>query len=428
MKKSTSTKLLVGALGLFALSGALPAHADFYLHSWDDRHTMDHRLDVGANFKWFHSSSNYDSSGSTFTPTGLNSYQRFLLDLNADYGFSPKLSAYARMDWQMSKVDTTNAGAFSGSAYGLGDQTLGLNYRIYEHPHGLALDLQAQLDFPAYSNDFPITTVPASSTLGDGSTDLSFGGFATLPISERADNDIRVTAGAAYTYRTKSFTALLPWSVSAELRPKKEGILLNGGFFGERSLNTDSHANAAAIVDTSTGSLGTGGSYITNAIDPSLVTARAEVGYQTQDELRFTGYIAQTVWGKEAPNGLTLGLGFQTHFGGPQNGREENNPLYEGAHKYGRSNKGYVNYDIEAKVLRANDRFQLVKINKGADAGVSVGDIFDIFSTKPDGSQGPAVARGRVTSVKGNEAAIKIEEYFKEVWIDEGFIARRPIP
>jgi hypothetical protein len=61
------------------------------------------------------------------------------------------------------------------------------------------------------------------------------------------------------------------------------------------------------------------------------------------------------------------------------------------------------------------------------DNGVQIGDTFDIFMNNPDGSVGSAIARGRVTTVKGNEAAIKVEEYFKEVWIEEGFTARRPI-
>jgi hypothetical protein len=180
------------------------------------------------------------------------------------------------------------------------------------------------------------------------------------------------------------------------------------------------------LIDTSSTSLGTGGSYITNAINPSLANLRGGIGWRTSNDLQFTGTVAQSIWGHEAPNGLTLAFSFQTHFGGERESGSTD-PALQSTVRYGRSNKGYVNYGLEAKVLRANDRFQLVKIDKGADQGVQVGDTFDIFMNNTDGSVGPAIARGRVTSVKGTEAAIKIDEYFREVWIEEGYTARRPI-
>ena len=56
---------------------------------------------------------------------------------------------------------------------------------------------------------------------------------------------------------------------------------------------------------------------------------------------------------------------------------------------------------------------------------MNVGQLFDIFSVKPNGQIGDAVARAKVTSVKNDEAALTITEYFKEVLINEGFIAKR---
>jgi hypothetical protein len=423
---TVGTIAYTSAVGLFSPA----AYADFFIHSWENHHTKSKLFDVGADLTWYHTSTNFDSNGTSFSPAGLDSYQRVLLDLSAVAGLTQKLSVYGRLSWEMSKVDSTNTAAFVGTAYGLGDQTLGVNYRVYERPHQASIDLQGQIDFPAYS----AAVAPANGTiptnapnLGDASVDLTGGAFITYMISEKAENDARFVGGLGYTYRSNSFSAALPWNAAFALVPRREGLVAQFGAFGNQSLNTDSHPNNAIFLNTSTGSLGTGGSYITNAIDPSHATLRGELGWRTQNDLQFTGTIAQTVWGHEAPNGLTLTLGFLTHFGGEQASSSED-PAFQSPLTYGHSNSGYVNYDgLEAKVLRANDRFNLVKIDKGADHGVQAGDTFDIFVTNPDGSAGFAVARGRVTSVKGGEAAIRIEEYFREVWIEEGFTARRPI-
>jgi hypothetical protein len=86
-----------------------------------------------------------------------------------------------------------------------------------------------------------------------------------------------------------------------------------------------------------------------------------------------------------------------------------------------------VSYSLESKVIRSNDRLNLVKIDKGSQDGVEVGQIFDLFVPSTDQNTGEAVARGRVSNLKFNEAALVIQEYFKEVSIDNGFVARRLI-
>jgi hypothetical protein len=426
-QQSSTLRLLLTTAALTSLIS--PAYADFFIHSWDNHHTSSKLFDVGADLIWYRTTSNFDSKGTSFTPTGLDSYQRVLLDLNATVGLTAKISLYGRLNWEMSKVDSTNTTAFVGTAYGLGDQTLGLNYRVYEKPQGIAIDLQGQIDFPTYSNaEAPAnSSTPATNApnLGDGTVDATIGAFLTIPVSQKSESEVRLLGGAGYTYRSNSFSSALPWNVNIERMPKREGFVIQAGAFGIQSLSTDSRPNSSVLVDTSSGSLGTGGSYITNAINPSQMTLRGGAGWLTKDDLKFTVSVAQSIWGKEAPNGLTLALGFQTHFGGEPRGPID--PAFENPARYGKSNQGYVNYGLEAKVLRANDRFNLVKIDKGLDHGVQIGDTFDIFMTNKDGSVGSAIARGRVSSAKGGEAAIRIDEYFKEVWIEEGFTARRPI-
>ena len=90
------------------------------------------------------------------------------------------------------------------------------------------------------------------------------------------------------------------------------------------------------------------------------------------------------------------------------------------------SNAGFLNYNLEAKVLRISDRLNLLKIDKGKENGVIVGDVFDIFQ-KNAAEQEEAVARARVSHLKDQEAALKIVEYYRETWIEEGSIVKRLI-
>lgn len=412
--------LLVTGLSLLGTE----AKADFYIHTWNTHHESAHRLRLNVDALHYRTDSNYDLDGSSFTPVGLNSYQRTLLDLTGTFGLTSRLSLYGRLDLEISKVDSTTS-PFNGSSSGLGDQSLGANYRIYEAPKGLAVDLQFQADLPAYGNTSAATQ--QTPFLGDGTTDLTGGAFITLPVADLADDDLLLVGGAGYTHRSDGFSSAVPYSAVLELNPRGEGFLGNLGGYGISSLSTDK-SNSANLTNTTANSYGTGGSYASNAINPSLLSVRGEVGYLTANDLQFTASVMQSVWGKSAPNGLTLALGFQTHFGrtpASETSEQRKKPAFQSPDEYGRSNKGYVDYNLEAKVLKANDRFSLLKINRGSDDDVHVGDVFDIFLTKRNGTIGESVARGRVTDVKPTESAVKVEEYFKEIWIEEGFVARR---
>ncbi len=87
-----------------------------------------------------------------------------------------------------------------------------------------------------------------------------------------------------------------------------------------------------------------------------------------------------------------------------------------------------IKFLLESRVLAANDRLNLVKIDKGSQDGIEMGQIFDIFSL-PARDENPGsdpIARGEVLSVKNDRAVLEIKEYYDNLWIDEGFIAKRP--
>lgn len=311
-----------------------------------------------------------------------------------------------------------------GSGYGFADQTVGVNYRLLEsrsksqpsHSPPIFLDIQVQGDLPAYNT----ATSEASQTPypGDGSTDITAGLIGGVPIVVNKSDSISAQAGAGYTYRSNSFSAAIPWMGTVIYSPYKEGLTASASFIGLTSLLTDPNASGALRSNA-----GAGGSFYIGGTNPSLMTIRASVGYKFEENTEMTLYGAQSIWGQATPQGFTLALGFQTRFGGSNS----KNPVHMTPSSYGHSNKGFLNYSLEAKVMKSNDRMNLVKIDKGSQDGVEVGQFFDIFSVRRDGIEEGAIARGQVTNVVQDAAALDITEYYKEVWIDEGFVARRVI-
>jgi hypothetical protein len=409
---------------LLTATFALPcgAKADFYLHYWQNQHDNEHELRLQADGGFYLTKQNYDANGQPTVPAGFDQYSRVEGDLTASYGILPRLSAYARLSWARTELDMATS---TSTNMGFADNTAGLSFRAFDFskpgkPDGITIDAQAQIDYPFYSN--VNLTGPA---LGDASTDFTGGAFVNVPVWTRKSNQILLTGGAGYTYRTNGFSSAIPWSVTAALNPVGEGWIASVTGYGTQSLKTD--ARTATLLNntpSSTISPLTGGSFISNAANPSLLVVRGEAGYQITPEIGVTGFVSQSIWGQAAPSGFYAGGGFRYRLGGH---RKNVDGTHLTPREYGRSNQGFVNYDVEAHVTRVNDRLNLVKIDKGSQDGIEAGQTFDIFAVKKDGSTGDAVARARVSNVQAAESALTVDEYFKEVWIDEGFLAKRPV-
>jgi hypothetical protein len=435
MKKSRSKKglklaLSSAAASLLFLCPTGGARADFVLHHWEDEFEPLHSAFLNGQFVYYSTGQNYDPNGTRFLPAGLDSYKRYEGDVLGSFGILDRISVFGRLSW--GGVNLTSAtSTHAGTASGLLDQSLGGTIRLYQsEPNSrrrnaripLSLDFQVQADLPTYSN----TNADDNHTpyLGDGTVDVSMGGFLTIPITQTASGYLLFTGGGAYSWRSDKYSAAIPWSLTAKYLPRATGVLANVSIFGYQSVKNDGReitvANASDLNNLSPGS---GGSFITSAINPSLITLRGQVGYQMKSGSAFTAAFDQSIWGQDAPYGLAVIFGFQTHFG------ESAESPYDSRlpHDYNHSNKGFLNYSLDAHVLRSNDRLNLVKIDKGTSEGVAVGQIFDVFATQSDGTAGPAIARCEVVSVKSDEAALNVTEYFKEMWIEEGYLAKRLI-
>ena len=155
------------------------------------------------------------------------------------------------------------------------------------------------------------------------------------------------------------------------------------------SLKTDPTPYTSHSVPTSTGSL------IAGAVNPSLFQGLGRVGYQ----FRNNGFIAATAMqalaGESAPKGFAIMAELRIIL----DSRNRLSPSDEAGlplppENYHRANRGFVNYSLDAKVTGSNDRMSLVKIDKGSQDEIKVGQTFDFFTFGNRGSLGDAVARG----------------------------------
>lgn len=404
---------------------------------------MDHRiLSISEEVLFFGTTSNFDQNGDLVAPASFNRYLRFENQLFLTYGLSPRMTVYGGLNWAGTELQEASR---SGNSYGLTDQNLGFNFELLsfentdEPPSPTSpgdsnalrkIYFQTQVSVPAYNNT--TSDLNQLPRLGDQSIDLTAGGFGVLRLIRSRSSEILLTGGAGYTFRTQGFSAAIPWSLSfsytpasspgALTRPSGYGFMPGWraalGLAGNSSLQTDTRH------PISSGFLGSGGSQITGAINPTVMSARATVAYALEDNLLISAQVAQTLAGSSSANGFMASLGIQKLIGLSPSRKP---PAEMTPEEYGKSNQGFVEYTFEAKVVKSVDRLNLVKIDKGSAQGIVKDQIFDIFSIKSDGTLGDPIARAKVISVKNNEAALSVLEYFKETWIEEGYIAKRPL-
>jgi len=419
------------------------AHAEYALHFWENHHTDKNVLSVTEELSTYITTSNFDLNGDRFSPIGFNQYLRIENNLNFTYGLNSRWSTFGTLSWGHVEVDHAIRG---GNTYGLTDQLVGMNFELFslenttDPPSPVnpgdsnalrKVYLQAQMSFPGYSNSN--ADLNKTPWLGDQSIDFTTGAFTTLRLIRTRRSEFFLTGGAGYTYRSLGFSSAIPWTLALSYIPLKissnteeysnrvsgqgfsTGWQTSLSLFGNYSLHTDMRLTTSAA---------TGGSYISDAMNPSLLTVLGKIGYALSDNLMISTRLSQSIYGLSAPNGLLASINIQKLIGLPPTRKASTQMSPE---EYGKSNKGFVEYTFEAKVLRAVDRLNLVKIDKGNLDGVMKDQIFDIFAIKADGTLGEPIARTKVISTKPNEAALTVIEYFKETWIEEGFIAKRPL-
>ena len=396
--------------GLLSLALFPFAKADVFSTAWENRALNQKTLVLEPSVSYFNSNLNFDSDGQAALPANLSGYNRLHVNTRLTYGFSPDFTFFANLSWARVEVMHTTVG---GVSYGLTDQTIGLNMRAYHSQStGASLHLQASGVAPLYSTTSTSTTNAPS--LGDQAFGFTVGALADYPITNGEENQFTLTGGAGYMWRAKEFSAGIPWSVGVRMQQRKQGVEFLAQVVGLQSLKTDPYS--PFVVNSARSLNGSGGSYYISAINPSFLNLRGRVGYRFKPQTSVFVSMTQGVAGTNAPKHFSLEGGVEFTW----------STVQEPALKR-HSQSGFVSYSGEAQVTRVNDRFNLFKINRGTETGIKIGDTMDVFAVNTSGEVTEIIARARVMDAKDGEAALKIIEFYKEVWIEEGFVVKSPI-
>jgi hypothetical protein len=400
----------LGAGGI--CSCLLPAisRADFQLEDWRLHRAEKGEWNLVGSISSFQTQANRDGAGNLVNITGLDQYRRTATNLALEWGIHSKMTVYFRGTWLWNDIRGTS---YSASRFGFSDQSLGMSLRLIDK--SLIVDLQVQADLPAYSN---VRDAAAGLPfLGDSSTDFTVGGFATAPLAT-GERQWKLRGGAGYTVRSAQFSAAVPWSVELLTRPESRGLTFSAGASGFQSLKTD--PRGALQISASQFSPENGGSFLVNAVNPSLAAASVSVGYQTDSSTAFHAAYRKPIWGRAIADGGMIEAGFRWDISSQQSAQRKalgvKRPEKAGLTRY--AGEGKVSAVVNTRTLM---------INLGSDAGLAMGDLIDIFSVLPDGSLGEPVARGQVVHLDIEQAQISILEIYQETAIKEGFVARKPI-
>ncbi len=410
--------------------------ADFFTHHWENHFQDEHQTSFRLEGKRALSTANFDASGNPALPTGFASYARTLAELTVRTGLTQQLSVWGRLSWTaQSFLSQTSATGPPTQSFGLGDQSFGIHFRLVNtllspksslsqtQTHPLTLDLALQADFPAYQNPYPSsgTFFPGTSSnatppllQGDQSVDVTFGGFASWGFYQTLEGKWTLSLGSGVTRRSLGYSAAIPSSLILAYQPQFQGFSLQVLAFSLLSLKTDPRTVLPQPSQNA-------GSFFTGAINPSLLQAALQLGYQLTPQLEFFARVSETFWGQDVPSGWMLGGGVLLRLG-PKTLPPESalNPYH-----YGKPNQGFVNYSLEAKIIATNDRLSLVKLNKGSQDGIEVGQFFDLFAGNTTEQSEKSVARGEVVAVRATTTVIKITEYFESTPLEADFVARR---
>ncbi len=370
--------------------------------------------------------SNYDFEGTKTAVTDLTSYKKTGLDLTGVYGVNKEFSIFGRISMASVSFETT---AFNGSGSGLTEQGLGANYRLWESGGGRpkSFDAQLSIDLPLYDNVTARSSLPRQPMLGDGTLDITVAGFGTFPLNQGLGTRLFLIGGLGYTIRNNSYSAALPYQLQIVGLPEKTGLLYRLGFHGFKSMTANTGASTdfspqaqtvtAGVVDTQDA----GGSLIADALNSSYMHLRATLGYQwgVGDQVFLTYLMPMSGTSTAELGGFLLGAQFR--FPGSHSRAESSGRVSNGS-------KPKLTYDLVGRVKQANDRLNLIRIDKGDVDGIEKGNIIDVYQTNPDGTQGSFIARGVVTGVSPNDSIVNVRQYKKEVWVQAGFIVRRITP
>ena len=392
---------------LVALLCSTHASANPIIQYWQNRTGSGPGFSFQPKISYFNTSQNFNSVSMTEGLLNGSTVNRTYFELNGSYGFNENFFVFARLSALYTSINGLGTSNLNTTDFGLNDQLVGAAWRAVHLENGTSINLQAETTIPAYSNDN--SKINGTPWMGDGSYDMTFGGFAEVPLFTDSSSQYYLDAGAGYTYRSYGFSASVPWNIQIKRYPNKEGLLFSAGARGNQSLQTETLTEGISRADSNAGA---SGSFLISGYNPSWILGQASIGYQDKNNIQYVFAGAYPFRGTNIPDGFQISFGVQFDIApSPQSTTKT---------KKASLKKGkFVEYDLTAKVTSVNDQLYLLKIDRGLDDGIKVGQIFDIMDEQS------VIAKAKVTQVKNDESALNVIEYLKETTIEIDAKAKR---
>lgn len=385
------------------------------LRNWNSQYEQESTFKFSPEIRILNTRQNFDHTGKLSVPTDFNSLQTVDTAFKFSYGFTQHFYSYGEFIFSKLLYDTKTA---TGNMFGLSDQTLGLGYRLG------VFDFQLQGTFPAYSPDRQ--RLNKTPILGDGSRDITFGFLLNVPLNPQSQKQWIIEAGTGLTSRSASFAdgygSGVPWSLGLHFKPVIKGFNIAAKLQGFKCMTVESTAGTTIAPNTTSGD--TGGSFIYGALRSSYVGVDLKAGIDFSSRLHLYGGYFKTLKGTSAPAAQIFTLALDWRLG---KAVEETFLNYLAPQA---DAMGFINYGLEAQVVKlpkTESQLKTIRINKGSLDGVEVGQIYDIFNLTKSGAPHIAIARAIVSESKTNESQLTLRFYFREIWIEEGFIAKKVV-
>jgi hypothetical protein len=401
------------------------AHGSLLLHAWTPAQIPETGTSlIGTQVSFFNSNANWDQNGDDTGPKNLLA-QNLVTDLNFNYQWIDAWTLFGRMSLsgiqgQNSLNSNGKIDAPTGARFGWGDQTVGIQHRLLLF-NRINLQSQFQIDFPLYSAEshFP--------SLGDGSIDWTGGGFLNYPLSLGLKTELEVLIGAGITYRTHFYSAAIPWFLGLRINSSHSQIYIQGSLQGSTSMKSDPHSYSPTFFREN---LGHKNSLFTGAMNPSWTHGQILLGYQDRTHFHLTLSLTQSLWGQMTPQLTSLTIQLELPLQNDKKTPWTAQHTTTQPHLATESTRA-LPQDTElpttvAKIIKINERLNLIKINQGEEDGIQIGDSFQLFSPL-DPTQKP-LAIARAVHVRPHQSALEISEYIENHWISEDYLANKVLP
>ena len=205
-------------------------------------------MSIGTHFLYQQANSHFDEAGTATLLNPTTDWQKMDGLLSIRSFFSPLGTFFTELKWSRVTLKQANS---ETTSYGFSDQLIGYHSNLWSGKNA-QLHFQIQTLFPVYQNSDALEN--KLPFLGDGSFDITAGGFLDSQISDTFE----LSFGLGFQWRSDDFSTGLPWST--DLHAAFHSLHLGLGLEGYRSLRTDQHAAFLAGSATSAGAgLGSGG-------------------------------------------------------------------------------------------------------------------------------------------------------------------------